>query len=93
MLQQPSQIVAAHLTPPMASESFYLSCLYLRICSSPTVISKGDWQQTELLASPQSVHAGERQVMVVLYYYYFVVFYLESFRSGITTLYFILISL
>ena len=93
ILPQPSQVVAAHLTPPMASESFYLSCLYFRICSSPTVISKGDWQPSELLASPQLVHAGERQVMVVLYYYYFVIFYLKSFRSGITTLYFIFFSL
>ena len=96
VLPQPSQIVAAHLTPHMASESLHLSCLHFRICSSPTVISTGDRQPSELLAPPQSVDARARQVMVVLYYYYcfyFVVFYLESFRSGIATLSFILFSL
>ena len=93
VVPQPSQVVAAHLTPHMVLESFHLSCLYFRICSSPTVISKGQQQPSELLAPPQSVHTGARQVMVVLYYYYcfcFAVFYLESFRSRITTLSFIL---
>ena len=94
VLPQPSQVVASHLTPPIASKSFYLSCLHSRICSSPTVISKGDRQPSELVVSHQLVQAGARQVMVVLnYYYYYLVFYLESFRSGITTLTFILFSL
>ena len=50
VLPQPSQVVAAHLTPHMALESFYLSCLYFRICSFPTVTIKGDRQPSGLLA-------------------------------------------
>ena len=82
----------------MASESFYLSCLYFRICSSPIVISTGDRQPSELLAPPQSVHAGARQVIVVLsiaqccvgfvtmynaaYYFYYGVYFTYSFLLG-----------
>ena len=93
VLPQPGQVVVAHLTPPIASKSFYLSCLHFRMCSSPTAISKRDRQPSELIVSHQLVQAGARQVMVVLNYYYYLVFYLENFRSGITTLTFILFSL
>ena len=33
VLPQPSQVLAAHLTPHIASESFYLSCLCFCICT------------------------------------------------------------
>ena len=54
VLPQLSQVVAAHLTLHMALESFYLSCLYFRICSFTTVTIKGGRQPFGLLA-PVSV--------------------------------------
>ena len=40
VLPQPSQVVTAHLALHVASGSFYLSCLYFRICSPPTLIGR-----------------------------------------------------
>ena len=80
VLPQPSKAVTAHLTPHVAWESHYLSCLYFRICSPPTIISKGNRQPPGLLVSPQSQHTGARQTMVALYL--LLLFLFCSFLSG-----------
>ena len=79
VLPQPSRVVTAHLAPHVASEWFYLSCLYFCICSPPTLIGKGRRQLSGLLVSPRPLHAGARWAGVVLY---LLLFLFCSFLSG-----------
>ena len=60
VLLQPSQVVRAHSAPHVAWESSYLSCLYFCICSPPTLIGRGSRRPSDLLVSPQPLHAGTR---------------------------------
>lgn len=60
LLPQPSQLVTTHLAPYVASEAFYLLRLYFRICSPPTLFGKENRQPSDLLVSPQPLHAGAR---------------------------------
>ena len=78
VLPQPSQVVTAHSAPHVASESFYLSCLYFYICSPLTLIGKGNRRPSGLLVSPQPLHAAARQTRVVLY----LLFLFCGFLSG-----------
>ena len=65
VLSQPSQVVAAHLAPHV-TESFCLSCLYLRVCGPAALIGKGGWRcwrrPSGVVVSLWPLHAG-----VVLY--------------------------
>ena len=79
VLPQPSRVVTAHSAPHVASESFYLSCLYFCICSPPILIGKGSRQLSDLLVSPRPLHAGARWAGVVLY---LLLFLFCSFLSG-----------
>ena len=67
VLPQPSQVVTAHSAPHVASEPFYLSCLYCCICNLPTLIGKGDRRPSDFLVFLQPLHAGARQKTAVLY--------------------------
>ena len=80
VLTQLIQVVAAHLAQHVASESFYLSFLYFRICSPPTLTGKGNRQPSDVLVSPQPLHAGAQQTKVVPYL--LLLFLFCNFLSG-----------
>ena len=84
VLPQSSQVVTAYLHLHVASESFYLSCLYFRICNPPTLISKGNRQPS---FQGRCMQGRGRQRLLSIYYYcfYFVVFYLESWYNEVSS--------
>ena len=88
VLLQPSQVVTAHSAPHVASESFYLSCLYFCICSPPTLINKGTGGSvTSQSLLSRCMQQRGRQGLFSIYYYcfYFVVFYLESWYKVVSS--------
>ena len=87
VLLQPSQVVTAHSAPHVASESFYLSCLYFCICSPPTLISKGTGGSvtSQSLLSRCMQQRGRQGLFSIYYCFYFVVFYLESWYKVVSS--------